>query len=323
MIGRRDGPPLISRNINRNTYDTQPTSWNPGKTGLRIKGIFKETSIYKSLTPFTNTNKTLYLQLIAASPNAQACNEVYVQLHSPNTQLPYTLKMGPNFCKKSFTLDLSYKNNVFHWRQKQTPPDNRIYNLYTFILYPSNSYELYIDKNLAVDGGLYEHWPMLKSKYIRDPKEVKPPYWEDPENATEYIEPPEYINTNDSQPKDWDELLDGHWAPTLMKNPHYFPKSIIFAMSMKENKGTWQPNLIANFDYYTDTSLYEMSVNGISVHGVVNGEVMVGGLHVSDDAESANKFEWEWARNVDREVHRLREYMSMKEDHTDSIKDEL
>jgi hypothetical protein len=286
--------------------------------GLQITGTNVEASITKSISEFTNKNKALFVQFTAATTQEYKCSEYYVKLLSPNynADTQPLLKFGVDGCKYTPVIDLLYRGKTYHWNKTASIPRNMVYNVYTLIIFPNNKYKLYIDKNLMGFGVLYEHWRMFIPKHIRDPTVVTP-NWNNPESVAEYI------SNNHPKPSDWNDEIDGKWNEIIIQNPAYYdPKELALA-----HKAEWAIPVVPNYDYYADASLYSFPAIGglqISAFQKEQGSTIIKSVQVTDSIEEAHNFEREWARNVDREVHRLREYKASNIHIKDShIKDEL
>merc|ERR1712226_1270231 len=111
--------------------------------------------------------------------------------------------------------------------------DDEMSHVYTLVVKPDNSYEVYIDLEKKESGTLEDDWDFLPPKKIKDPAASKPADWDKPQHIPD---------PDAKKPEDWDDDIDGEWEPPSIDNPEY--------------KGEWKPKQIDNPDYTPDDKLY-------------------------------------------------------------------
>merc|ERR1712193_382684 len=106
---------------------------------------------------------------------------------------------------------------------------NKLTHLYTLVVKPDNTFEVFLDKKSKSTGSLHENWK-FPAKTLDDPSDSKPSDWVD----EAMIDDPE-----DKQPSDWDmrKKIDDPEAPKP-DNPDY--------------KGDWYAKRIDNI-FVTDS----------------------------------------------------------------------
>eukprot|EP01130_Rhizamoeba_saxonica_P001249 TRINITY_DN11132_c0_g1_i1.p1 TRINITY_DN11132_c0_g1~~TRINITY_DN11132_c0_g1_i1.p1 ORF type:complete len:487 (+),score=178.67 TRINITY_DN11132_c0_g1_i1:52-1512(+) len=250
----------------------------------------------------SNTDKDLIVQYQVKFEKGSTCGGSYIKLLAKDTlsennddidnETPYVIMFGPDKCGANNKVHfiIRHQNPVSgEWEEKHladtpTMPSGTKTHLYTLVVSPDNTYEIYVDMELESSGSLLEDFePSINpSKTIDDPNDVKPETWvdeaqiPDPEDEkpedwdedapqyipdTEDVKPedwldnePDYIPDPEAQkPDDWDDELDGDWEAPLVPNPvcyeagcgEWEPRQI----PNPEYKGTWYPQMIDNPDY--------------------------------------------------------------------------
>jgi calreticulin len=137
--------------------------------------------------------------------------------------------------------------------------------LYTLVVRPDHSFEVYIDMKSVRQGTLEDNWDFLEAKEIKDPSVSKPADWVDTKKIPDPTDvkpegyddiPAEIPDPEAEKPEDWDEEEDGAWEAPMIDNPEYKgawkPKMI----DNPEYKGEWKHPLIPNPAYVEDKNLH-------------------------------------------------------------------
>eukprot|EP00924_Labyrinthula_sp_SR-Ha-C_P009877 snap_masked-scaffold_21-processed-gene-2.6-mRNA-1 protein AED:0.02 eAED:0.02 QI:0/-1/0/1/-1/1/1/0/395 len=237
-------------------------NWNVDETaevGLRVPDDAKFYAISSRLeTPFSNADKDLVVQFSVKNENMKSsgfCGGGYLKLLPEGVDLEnfggdtdYEIMFGPDICGSTSRVHLifNYKGEnllktddiKLNYKDK-----NELTHLYTLIVRPDNTYEVFVDEESRASGELTEEWD-FPSKEIPDAEDKKPEDWvddemmDDPEDEKPegYDDIPKKIPDPEAEkPDDWDDEDDGEWEPPLIKNPEY--------------KGVWKPKKIKNPDY--------------------------------------------------------------------------
>nr|XP_057934934.1 calmegin [Doryrhamphus excisus] len=265
----------------------------PGDQGLVLKSRARHHAIAAMLDkPFIFEDEPLVVQYEVNFQNGIDCGGAYIKLLSDtrdvnleqfNDRTPYTIMFGPDKCGEDYKLHF-----IFHHRNplnkdseekhaKRADVDlkkfytDRKTHLYTLVLKPDNSYEIFIDQSSVNRGSLLHDVvpPVNPPKEIDDPNDSKPEDWDerakipDPEavkpddwdeDAPAKIEDPdavrpeswleeepEFIPEPDSEkPEDWDVEMDGEWEAPQIPNP---------ACEGAPGCGPWKRPMINNPQY--------------------------------------------------------------------------
>ncbi|XP_017319916.2 calmegin isoform X2 [Ictalurus punctatus] len=279
----------------------------PGDLGLVLKSRAKLHAIAAPLNkPFVFKNKPLVVQYEVNFQDGIDCGGAYIKLlsDSPNLDLeqfhdrtPYTIMFGPDKCGEDYKLHLIFRhknplNGDFEEKHaKRADTDLRkVYSdkkthLYTLVLNPDNTYEIFIDQSSVSKGNLLTDVvpPVNPPKEIDDPNDSKPSDWDerakipDPEAVKpddwdedapatvpdpDAVKPegwlddePEFVpDSTAEKPEDWDEEMDGEWEAPQVPNPscqtapgcgEWKPPTI----NNPKYKGKWKAPLIDNPNY--------------------------------------------------------------------------
>merc|ERR1712066_117952 len=163
--------------------------------------------------------------------------------------------MGNLLKTEKISLEYSDKNEYTH--------------LYTAVIKPDGTYEVFFDLESKAKGSLVDGWDFPKPT-IDDPEDKKPKEWvdeteiDDPEDKKPegWDDIPAQIPDPDAtKPEDWDDEDDGEWEPPLIDNPDF--------------KGEWKPAQIANKDFEEGVQLaaYDSYYVGYELWIVNNGTI--------------------------------------------------
>ncbi|KAM9432028.1 calmegin isoform 2-T2 [Clarias gariepinus] len=279
----------------------------PGDLGLVLKSRAKHHAIAAPLNkPFIFKNKPLVVQYEVNFQDGIDCGGAYIKLlsDSPNLDLeqfhdrtPYTIMFGPDKCGEDYKLHFIFRhknplNGEFEEKHTKRPDTDlrKVYSdkkthLYTLVLSPDSTYEIFIDQSSVSRGSLLSDVvpPVNPPKEIDDPNDSKPSDWDerakipDPESVKpddwdedapatvpdpDAVKPegwlddePEFVpDSTAEKPEDWDEEMDGEWEAPQVPNPacetapgcgEWKPPTI----NNPKYKGKWKAQLIDNPNY--------------------------------------------------------------------------
>merc|ERR1719364_630076 len=122
---------------------------------------------------------------------------------------PYKIMFGPDLCG----YDVSRIHVIFNFQGENLlrtediklsyDDKNKLTHLYTLVVKPDNTYEVFLDKESKASGSLHDDWK-FPPKTKDDPSDSKPKDWvdeamiDDPEDK----EPADWV-TDDKEPADW------------------------------------------------------------------------------------------------------------------------
>ncbi|XP_061764500.1 calmegin isoform X2 [Nerophis ophidion] len=279
----------------------------PGDQGLVLKSRAKHHAISAMLDmPFIFANEPLVVQYEVNFQDGIDCGGAYVKLLSDtgdvnleqfHDRTPYTIMFGPDKCGEDYKLHFIFNHqnplNKDMEEKHAKRPDvdlkkfytDRKTHLYTLVLKPDNSYEMFVDQSSVSSGTLLQDVvpPVNPPKEIDDPNDTKPQDWDerakipDPEaakpddwdeDAPAKIEDPDALqpdgwleeelefipDPNAEKPEDWDVEMDGEWEAPQIPNPacEATPGCGPWKRPMINNpryKGKWKAPLVDNPNY--------------------------------------------------------------------------
>uniref|UniRef100_A0A4W4G1Q7 Calmegin n=1 Tax=Electrophorus electricus TaxID=8005 RepID=A0A4W4G1Q7_ELEEL len=279
----------------------------PGDLGLVLKSRAKHHAIAALLNkPYVFEDRPLVVQYEVNFQDGIDCGGAYIKLLSDSPSLdleqfhdrtPYTIMFGPDKCGEDYKLHFIFRhkspiNGDFEEKHAKRPDTDlrKVYSdkkthLYTLVLNPDNSYEMFIDQSSVSKGSLLTDVvpPVNPPKEIDDPKDTKPEDWDerakipDPEavkpddwdeDAPAMVpdptamkpegwldDEPEFVpDPTAEKPEDWDEEMDGEWEPPQVSNPacQTAPGCGEWKTPVINNpkyKGKWKAPLIDNPNY--------------------------------------------------------------------------
>ena len=162
---------------------------------------------------------------------------------------PYQVMFGPDICgpsnrKTHVIFNYPPKNDNLLIKEEVRTETDRLTHLYTLVVKPDNTFEVFIDLDSVRKGALDEAFDFLLPKTIKDPSVSKPADWVDAKKIPDPEDkkpegyddiPAEIPDPEAKKPDDWDDEEDGEWEAPQIDNPEY--------------KGAWKPKMIANPDY--------------------------------------------------------------------------
>ncbi|KAK2165398.1 hypothetical protein NP493_1367g01027 [Ridgeia piscesae] len=243
-----------------------------GDLGVVLKSKAKHHAISRLLdTPYEFSASPLVVQYEVKFQNGLDCGGGYIKLLTQSSDLnlkkftdktPYTIMFGPDKCGNDNKLHFIFrhKNPVTgkyeekHAKKPTAALDSyftdKKTHLYTLVVKPENTFEIFVDQTLVNSGSLLEDFePAVNPpKEVIDPTDEKPNDWDerekipDPEakkpedwdeNEPEMIEdedasmpdgwldsePALIADPSAQRPTDWDDDMDGEWEPPMISNP--------------------------------------------------------------------------------------------------------
>jgi len=225
---------------------------------------------------FTNKDKELVLQMSVKHDQDLDCGGAYIKLlgdMDPSKfggDTPYQIMFGPDVCgpsnrKTHVIFNYEPKNDNLLIKNEVTVKTDKLTHVYTLVVKPDNTFEVFIDYESVKKGDLESNWDFLPARDIKDPAISKPADWvdakkiPDPEDKKPegYDDIPKEITDPEAEkPEDWDDEEDGEWEAPMIDNPDYKgpwkPKMI----DNPEYKGEWEHPMIPNPDFKEDKELY-------------------------------------------------------------------
>lgn len=276
-----------------------------------------------------NEKKELVIQFQLKHEQKIDCGGGYLKIFPDDVnqedlhgESPYHIMFGPDICgfsTKKVHVIFNYKGKNLLTKKNIACKDDELSHVYTLVVKPDNTYEVYIDLEKKESGSLEEDWDFLPPKKIKDPAAKKPEDWDerekidDPEDTKpDDWDVPQHIADPDAKkPEDWDDDIDGEWEPPMIDNPDYKGEWKPKQIDNPAYKGKWVHPEIDNPDYSPDENLYlykNIGAVGIDVWQVKSGTVF-DNFFIGDSFEEAKKFaEDTWGVTKDGEK-------KMKEEH--------
>jgi len=141
-------------------------------------------------SPFTNTGKELVLQFTVKHEQELDCGGGYIKLLGDVDQSkfggdsPYQIMFGPDICgpsnrKTHVIFNYPPKNDNLLIKNEVRVETDQLTHVYSLVVRPDNTFEVYIDLESAKKGSLEDNWDFLLPKEIKDPAQSKPADWVD------------------------------------------------------------------------------------------------------------------------------------------------
>lgn len=251
--------------------------------------------------PFKSNGKDLVIQYSVKHEQQPKldCGGAYLKLlpggkkfdaNAFSDSTPYAVMFGPDVCGPS-----NKKTHViFHYDKKDenllvkkdvNTETDALSHLYTLVLKPDNTYEVFIDKKSVRKGDLEEDFDFLEPKQIKDPDAKKPEDWVDKEKMPDPNDkkpdgwddiPAEIPDPEATKPDDWDDEDDGEWEPPMIDNPEYKGEWKPKMIKNPDYKGKWEHPMIDNPAYAPDDKLYMVCANECTHIGIEIWQVTAG-----------------------------------------------
>lgn len=267
--------------------------------------------------PFVSGDKDLVIQYSVKHEQKLDCGGAYIKLLPGGDSFdadkfggdtPYAVMFGPDICgsaNKRTHVILNYppKNENLLIKKEIPPEKDNVSHLYTFVLRPDNTFEVFVDNKSVRSGKLDDEFDFLEPKQIKDPEAKKPEDWvdvkkiPDPEDKKPegYDDIPKEIpDPEATKPEDWSDEDDGQWEPPMIDNPEYKGEWKPKMIDNPEYKGKWEHPMIDNPDYKYDPDMYKVCKEGCTHVGFELWQVTAGTMFddilVTDSLEEAQKF---------------------------------
>lgn len=262
---------------------------------------------------FDNKDKQLVIQMSVKHEQSIDCGGAYVKLMGDIDQAsfggdtPYQVMFGPDICgpanrKTHVIFNYPPKDENLLISPQVKVETDRLSHLYSLVVNPDNTFEVFIDLKSVKQGKLADSWEFLKPREIKDPAQSKPEDWvdtpkmEDPDDVKPegYDDIPEQIPDPDAtKPDDWDDEEDGEYEPPMIDNPEYLGPWRPRMIDHPGYKGPWIHPMIPNPDFEDDPELYhrcrDCSHIGFELWQVKSGTIF-DDIIVTDSWEEAQEY---------------------------------
>jgi calreticulin len=258
----------------------------------------------------SNEGKDLVIQFQVKHEQKIDCGGGYIKLYPESLDQadlhgdsPYYIMFGPDICgysTKKVHVIFNYKGKNLLTKKTIACKDDELSHVYTLVVKPDNSYEVYIDLEKKESGKLEDDWDFLAPKTIKDPNAKKPEDWDerekidDPSDAkpADWDKPQHIPDPDAKKPEDWDDDIDGEWEPPMIDNPDYQGEWKPKQIDNPEYDGKWVHPEIPNPDYVADEYLYrykDIGAVGFDLWQVKSGTIF-DNVWVGDSLEEAKAF---------------------------------
>jgi len=282
--------------------------------GISTTKDFHYHSISSKLSkPFSSKDKTLVLQFSVKHEKQEGsfCGGGYIKLMGSDIDqktfggdTPYKIMFGPDICG----YDVSRIHAIFTYEGenllkkediKMTYEEkNKLTHLYTLVVKPDNTYEVYLDKKSKSEGSMHGLWG-FPPKTIDDATDSKPSDWVDEEK----MDDPEDKKPDDwdmrkkiddpeaTKPEGWDDEEDGEWEAPKIDNPAYKGEWKVKKIDNPAYKGKWSPKQLPNEKFVESVHGFD-DIGSIGFElWTVNAGSIFDNIFVTDSLEAA----WEHA----------------------------
>lgn len=221
----------------------------------------------------------------------------------------YAIMFGPDICgasnKKTHVILRSHEKKDNLLIKKEIPcEDDNVTHLYTLVIRPDNTFEVFLDLKSVRSGKLDEAFDFLEPKEIKDPDAKKPADWVDqakiPDPESKKPEgwddiPKEIADPDAKKPDDWDDEDDGPWEAPLIDNPEYKGEWKPKLIDNPDYKGKWVHPMIPNPKYKADENIYKVCGKDGCTHvgfelWQVKSQTIFDDIIVTDSLEEAQAF---------------------------------
>jgi calreticulin len=259
---------------------------------------------------FNNENKDLVIQFQVKHEQKIDCGGGYIKVY-PSTvdqadlhgDSPYNIMFGPDICgysTKKVHVIFTYNGKNLLTKKTIACKDDELSHVYTLLVKPDNTYEVYIDLEKKESGRLEDDWDFLLPRKIKDPVAKKPEDWDerekidDPEETkpADFDKPQHIPDPDAKKPEDWDDDIDGEWEPPMIDNPDYQGEWKPKQIDNPEYDGKWVHPEIDNPDFVADDFLYrytDIGAVGFDLWQVKAGSIF-DNVFVGDSLEEAKAF---------------------------------
>eukprot|EP00826_Nyctotherus_ovalis_P064261 TRINITY_DN9422_c0_g1_i4.p1 TRINITY_DN9422_c0_g1~~TRINITY_DN9422_c0_g1_i4.p1 ORF type:complete len:396 (-),score=133.81 TRINITY_DN9422_c0_g1_i4:83-1270(-) len=247
--------------------------------------------------PVTTSEKPLAFQYSLRFEQDIECGGGYLKLVGPDykseefgADTPVLVMFGPDVCggdnKIHLMLDFDGKGKL--WGKTPPAPTDHLTHVYTMLLYPNETYEVFVDMVSVGNGTISDDWDVAIPKTIPDPNDKKPDDWDDRMYLDDpaSVKPADWVDvetiedTSATKPEDWDDAKEGEWKPPIIKNPEYKGEWKPKKLYNTNYKGVWTPKQIPNPEY-RGSVLKPYTIGGIGIdvwqvrHGTIFDNIML------------------------------------------------
>merc|ERR1719324_1471700 len=229
---------------------------------------------------------------------------------------------GPDLCG----YDIARIHLIFTWQGKNLlkkedikldyDDKNEYTHVYTLVVKPDSTYEVYFDLKEKSKGTLHGLWD-FPNKTHDDPSDKKPADWvEDPKmddpnqkKPADWVDEKRVRDPDAGKPDEWDDDEDGVWEAPMIDNPKYKGEWVSQRVDNPAYKGEWKAKQLPNPDYVEDVYSYDdIGAVGFELWTVNNGSIF-DNILVTDDFEHAKQVaEKVWKPYVEKEKEAKKEY---------------
>ncbi|KRZ04183.1 Calreticulin [Trichinella zimbabwensis] len=246
-----------------------------------------------------------------------------IDLEDFNSDTPYRIMFGPDICgpeKRAVHSILWHDGKNYEKRKNVIAMADIFTHAYKFIIFPNNSYEIWVNNDKEAYGRLEDDWTMTEPLNIDDPDAKKPDDWDEREfirnpNSTkpdDWDQPETIIDKDAVKPADWDDDMDGEWEPPVISNPDYKGEWAPEQIPNPDYKGKWVPPKIPNPKHVPVPELYRykgLGAIGFELWQVKSGTIF-DNILITDDPEYAKQF-------IDKQLEALRPIEKVESDKLD------
>jgi len=293
---------------------------------------------------FSNEDKDLVVQFQVKHPQKIDCGGGYIKLLPYDVDQKkfsgdskYYIMFGPDICgtstKKTHVI-LNYKDDNKLIKKNVACESDELSHVYTLVIHPDQSYEVYIDGAKKESGNLIDDFDFLPAKKIKDPSVSKPTDWVDDAMIDDLTDvkpadwdtiPKQIPDPEASKPGDWSDEDDGEWEAPLIDNPEYKGEWKAKRISNPAYKGQWVHPEIDNPEYVHDDHIYKF--NNIGGVGFELWQVKAGSIFdniiVADskaDADALKADTWDKYHEAEKTAFNEKEEQKRKEQEAEAAK---
>jgi len=248
--------------------------------GIRTPENMKYHSVTAKLAkPFSSKGKNLVVQFSVKHETQETsfCGGGYIKLMGSDIDqanfggdTPYKIMFGPDICG----YDVARIHTIFNWKGENLlrnediklgyDDKNAHTHLYTLVVKPDNTYEVYFDLQEKAKGSLHAHWN-FPNKTADDAKDKKPADWvdttrmDDPAKTkpADWVTDQKIRDPEAGKPSEWDDDEDGSWEAPMIDNPAFKGAWIAEQIDNPAYKGEWKPKQLENPDYVEDVHTFD------------------------------------------------------------------
>jgi len=274
--------------------------------GIKTSTDAKFYGLSAGFDKFSNDGKDLYIQFRVKHAQGIDCGGGYVKVFPSTVEgekmdgdSPYNIMFGPDICgpgTRKVHVIFSNKGENFLTKKSISCKTDEDSHLYTLLVKPDNTFEVFIDGKSEETGSLKDDFDILKPKEIDDPDVSKPDDWvdetqiDDPEDKKpeDWVEEAKITDPDAEKPEDWDDEMDGEWEAPQIDNPDYKGEWKAKRIDNPDYKGVWVHPRIPNPEYKDDDTLYsfaDFGRIGLDLWQVKSGSIFDDIIITDDETE--------------------------------------